>query len=99
MPNVAIMADYASLGAPPDPEEVKESGRLARVHISSSDDRQKRLSFPQSVRDVVLGSGEIVCLPCPCKSIFTFLSFVLFSIVLLFQLGLISFHFMCMVRW
>lgn len=58
--NVAVMADYASLGAPPDPEEVKESGRLSRMHIARTDDRERRLSLPQSVRDVVLGSGEIV---------------------------------------
>ncbi|KAJ6797385.1 protein LAZ1-like protein 1 [Iris pallida] len=58
--NVAVMADYASLGAPLDPEEVKESGRLSRMHIARPDDRERRLSLPQSVRDVVLGSGEIV---------------------------------------
>ncbi|KAJ6852612.1 protein LAZ1-like protein 1 [Iris pallida] len=58
--NVAVMADYASLGAPPDPEEVRESGRLSRTRIGISDDRERRLSFPQSVHDVVFGSGEIV---------------------------------------
>ncbi|XP_020115262.1 protein LAZ1 homolog 1 isoform X1 [Ananas comosus] len=58
--NVAVMSDYASLGAPPDPEEVRESGRLTKMHLVQPDDRERRLSFPQSVRDVVLGSGEIM---------------------------------------
>nr|XP_010930624.1 protein LAZ1 homolog 1 isoform X1 [Elaeis guineensis]XP_010930625.1 protein LAZ1 homolog 1 isoform X1 [Elaeis guineensis]XP_010930626.1 protein LAZ1 homolog 1 isoform X1 [Elaeis guineensis]XP_019708556.1 protein LAZ1 homolog 1 isoform X1 [Elaeis guineensis]XP_029122492.1 protein LAZ1 homolog 1 isoform X1 [Elaeis guineensis] len=58
--NVSVMADYASLGSPLDPEEVRESGRLTRMRIGRPDDGEKRLSFPQSVRDVVLGSGEIV---------------------------------------
>ncbi|XP_020246729.1 protein LAZ1 homolog 1 [Asparagus officinalis] len=60
VPNVAVMDDYASLGADPDPEEVRESARLTRMNISQSDDRQRRLSLPQSVRDVVLGSSEIM---------------------------------------
>lgn len=59
--NVSVMADYASLGSPLDPEEVRESERLTRMRIGRPDDREKRLSLPQSVRDVVLGSGEIVC--------------------------------------
>lgn len=59
LPNVAAMADYASLEAPPDPEEVREIGRLAKIHVSQPDDRH-RLSFRQSVRDVVLGSSEIM---------------------------------------
>lgn len=58
--NVSVLADYASLGAPPDPDEVAEGGRLARMHISQSDDDQRRLSFPQSVRDVVFGGSEIM---------------------------------------
>ncbi|XP_058089729.1 protein LAZ1 homolog 1 [Magnolia sinica] len=58
--NVAVMADYASLGAPPDPEEVRDSEKSTRMHLARPDERGKRLSFPQSVRDVVLGSGEIV---------------------------------------
>lgn len=58
--NVAVMSDYASLGTPPDPEEVRDSGRLTRVHVVQPEDTERRLSFPQSVRDVVLGSSEIV---------------------------------------
>ncbi|KAK1267720.1 hypothetical protein QJS04_geneDACA009036 [Acorus gramineus] len=58
--NVSVMADYASLGAPPDPEEVRDSERATRTHLSRPDDRRKKLNFHQSVRDVVLGSGEIV---------------------------------------
>lgn len=68
--NVAVMSDYASLGAPPDPEEVRESGRLTKMHLVQPDDRERRLSFPQSVRDVVLGSGEIVCFPMCLSSFF-----------------------------
>ncbi|MQL88181.1 hypothetical protein Taro_020729 [Colocasia esculenta] len=58
--NVAVMADYASLDAPPDPEEVKDSERSTRVWLAPPEDREKRLNFPQSVRDVVIGSGEIM---------------------------------------
>jgi hypothetical protein len=58
--NVAVMSDYASIDVPPDPEEVKDSERTTRTRYGRHDDREKRLNFPQSVRDVVLGSGEIV---------------------------------------
>lgn len=58
--NVAVMTDYASLGTPPDPEEVRDCERTTRVRMSRQDDREKRLNFPQSVRDVVVGSGEII---------------------------------------
>ncbi|KAF3445555.1 hypothetical protein FNV43_RR10731 [Rhamnella rubrinervis] len=58
--NVAVMADYASLGSPLDPEEVRDCERTTRIHLARHDEREKRLNFPQSVRDVVLGSGEII---------------------------------------
>ncbi|GMY29402.1 protein LAZ1 homolog 1-like [Fagus crenata] len=58
--NVAVMADYASLGSPPDPEEVRDCERSTRIRLVRNDEREKRLNFPQSVRDVVLGSGEII---------------------------------------
>ena len=58
--NVAVMTDYASLGAPPDPEEVRDCERSTRVRLGRHDEREKRLNFPQSVRDVVFGSSEIV---------------------------------------
>ncbi|XP_068652834.1 protein LAZ1 homolog 1 isoform X1 [Aristolochia californica] len=58
--NVAVMSDYASLGAPPDPEEVRESERSTRVCLAQPDEKNMQLSFPQNVRDVVLGSGEII---------------------------------------
>ncbi|KAJ6306876.1 hypothetical protein OIU78_022061 [Salix suchowensis] len=58
--NVAVMTDYASLGTPPDPEEVQDCARSTRVRLGRHDEREKRLNFPQSVRDVVLGSGEII---------------------------------------
>lgn len=58
--NVAVMTDYASLGAPPDPEEVQDCERTTRMRLDRHYEREKRLNFPQSVRDVVLGSGEIV---------------------------------------
>lgn len=58
--NVAVMTDYASLGSPPDPEEVQDCERSTRVRLARHDDREKRLNFPQSVRDVVLGSSEII---------------------------------------
>lgn len=57
--NVAVMADYASLGTPPDPEEVQDCERFTKMRLARQDERE-RLNFPQSVRDVVLGSGEIV---------------------------------------
>lgn len=58
--NVAVMADYASLGTPPDPEEVRDCGRSTKIRLARHDEREKRLNFHQSVRDVVLGSGEII---------------------------------------
>jgi len=59
VPNVAVMSDYASLGAP-DPEEVG-GGIDSLTVLQTPGTKDRRLSFPQSVRDVVLGSGEIVC--------------------------------------
>ena len=58
--NVAVLTDYASLGTPPDPEEVRDSEQITKIRLGRHDEREKRLSFPQSVRDVVIGSGEIV---------------------------------------
>ncbi|XP_062101343.1 protein LAZ1 homolog 1 [Humulus lupulus] len=58
--NVAVMADYAALGSPPDPEEVHDCEKSTKVRLARHDEREKRLNFPQSVRDVVLGSGEII---------------------------------------
>ncbi|KAG5246017.1 transmembrane protein [Salix suchowensis] len=47
--NVAVMTDY-----------VQDCARSTRVRLGRHDEREKRLNFPQSVRDVVLGSGEII---------------------------------------
>ncbi|XP_052189043.1 protein LAZ1 homolog 1 isoform X2 [Diospyros lotus] len=58
--NVAVMTDYASLGAPPDPEEVQDCERSTIIRHSRPDEREKRLNFPQSVCDVVVGSGGII---------------------------------------
>ncbi|XP_019196817.1 PREDICTED: protein LAZ1 homolog 1 [Ipomoea nil] len=58
--NVSVMADYASLDSPPDPEEVKDCERTTRVRVARHDEREKRPKFHQSVRDVVVGSGEII---------------------------------------
>ncbi|XP_058219846.1 protein LAZ1 homolog 1 isoform X4 [Rhododendron vialii] len=58
--NVAVMTDYASLGTPPDPEEVQDCERSTRISLARHVEREKRLNFPQSVRDVVVGSGEII---------------------------------------
>ncbi|XP_022841986.1 protein LAZ1 homolog 1 isoform X1 [Olea europaea var. sylvestris] len=58
--NVAVLADYASLGSPPDPEEVRDCERSTRVRIARDDEREKRMKLHQSVRDVVVGSGEII---------------------------------------
>ncbi|XP_010244016.1 PREDICTED: protein LAZ1 homolog 1-like [Nelumbo nucifera] len=58
--NVSVMADYASLGAPPDPDEVRDCERSTRMRFTRHDGREKQLNFQQSVRDVLLGSGEII---------------------------------------
>lgn len=58
--NVAVMSDYAALGTDPDPEEVQDCERYTRVHLGRHADGEKRLNFRQSVRDVVVGSGEII---------------------------------------
>lgn len=56
--NVAVMDDYASLGAPPDPEEVQDSERRTIMRLGRHE--RERMKFPHSVCDVVVGSGEIV---------------------------------------
>ncbi|KAK4340912.1 hypothetical protein RND71_039413 [Anisodus tanguticus] len=58
--NVAVLSDYAALDTPPDPEEVQDCERSTRVRISQPEEREERLKFHQSVRDVVVGSGEII---------------------------------------
>ncbi|KAL7086121.1 hypothetical protein ACP275_14G320400 [Erythranthe tilingii] len=58
--NVAVMTDYASLGTPPDAEEVKDSERTTRVRFSRHEDRLQSPKLHQSVRDVVIGSGGII---------------------------------------
>ncbi|KAL5542037.1 hypothetical protein UlMin_009747 [Ulmus minor] len=58
--NVAILDDYTSLGSPPDPEEVRDCERSTRIHLACHDEREKCLNFHHSVRDMVLGSGEII---------------------------------------
>lgn len=59
--NVAVMADYASLGSPPDPAEVRDSERSTRMRLGRHGEKDKqRMRFTHNVRDVVLGSGEIV---------------------------------------
>ncbi|GAA0153379.1 transporter [Lithospermum erythrorhizon] len=58
--NVAVMADYASLGSPLDPDEVRDCERTTRTYIPQHDDLERRLKFHQSVRDVVVVSGEII---------------------------------------
>lgn len=58
--NVAVMDDYAALGTPPDPEEVRDGTKFTRMRLAQHDEREKRLNFPQSVRDVVVGSGGII---------------------------------------
>lgn len=60
VPNVAVMADYASLGTPPDPAEVQDSECSTRMRLGRLDKGEKRMKLTHSVRDVVLGSGEIV---------------------------------------
>ncbi|XP_057449534.1 protein LAZ1 homolog 1 isoform X1 [Lotus japonicus] len=59
--NVAVMADYASLGSPPDPAEVRDSERSTRMRLGRHGEKDKqRMRFTHNVRDVVLGSGEII---------------------------------------
>ncbi|XP_019417931.1 PREDICTED: protein LAZ1 homolog 1-like [Lupinus angustifolius] len=57
--NVAVMADYASIGTPPDPVEVQDCERSTRMWVGRHNEREKR-KFTHNVRDVVLGSGEII---------------------------------------
>ncbi|KAK7293727.1 hypothetical protein RJT34_16600 [Clitoria ternatea] len=58
--NVAVMANYASLGTPPDPEEVQDSQCSTRMWLGGHNEREKPMKFTHSVRDVVVGSGEIM---------------------------------------
>lgn len=59
--NVAVMADYACLEAPPDPEEVQDCERSPTLHVSLiNEEEETHPKIHQSVCDVVLGSGGIV---------------------------------------
>ncbi|GAU47845.1 hypothetical protein TSUD_404220 [Trifolium subterraneum] len=59
--NASVMADYASLGTPPDPSEVRDCERSTRVRLGRNGEKDKKpMKFPHNVRDVVLGSGEII---------------------------------------
>lgn len=59
--NVAVMADYASLEAPPDPEEVQDCERSPTLNVSLiNEGEETHPKIHQSVCDVVLGSGGIV---------------------------------------
>jgi hypothetical protein len=59
--NASVMADYASLGTPPDPSEVRDCERSTRMRLGRNGEKDKKpMKFPHNVRDVVLGSGEIV---------------------------------------
>ena len=56
--NVAVMTDYASLGTEPAPDEVRDCERTTKNRFHQME--EKRMKLHQSVRDVVVGSGEIV---------------------------------------
>ncbi|GJT02809.1 protein LAZ1 homolog 1 [Tanacetum coccineum] len=58
--NVAVMTDYASLGTEPAADEVRDCERTPKMRFGQHDDIQKRMKLHQSVRDVVVGSGEII---------------------------------------
>ncbi|RDY04226.1 Protein LAZ1-like 1, partial [Mucuna pruriens] len=58
--NVAVMTNYASLGSPPDPEEVRDCERSTRTWLGASNEGEKPMKLTHSVRDVVVGSGEII---------------------------------------
>ncbi|KAD6119417.1 hypothetical protein E3N88_10688 [Mikania micrantha] len=58
--DVSVMTNYASLGAPPDPEEVRDCEKTPRLHLARHDNRPRRPRLHHSVRDVVFGSGEII---------------------------------------
>ncbi|XP_057442837.1 protein LAZ1 homolog 1-like isoform X2 [Lotus japonicus] len=58
--NVAVLANYASLGTSPDPEEIRDSERSTRMRLGGRNEREKPMKFTHSVRDVVVGSGEII---------------------------------------
>ncbi|GJR79809.1 LAZ1 homolog 1-like protein isoform X1 [Tanacetum coccineum] len=58
--DVSVMTDYAALGAPPDPEEVRDCEKTPTVRLGRLDDRPKHPKLHQSVRDVVFGSGEMM---------------------------------------
>ncbi|XP_061355467.1 protein LAZ1 homolog 1-like [Gastrolobium bilobum] len=58
--NVAVMANYASLGTAPDPEEIRDSERSTRMRLGGHNEPKKPMKITHSVRDVVVGSGEII---------------------------------------
>ncbi|KAH9298338.1 hypothetical protein KI387_030020, partial [Taxus chinensis] len=57
--SVAVMADYASMDSPLDPEEVKDSERPTKMRLPQPD-IEGGMTFRESVRDVVFGGGEYI---------------------------------------
>lgn len=59
--SVAVMADYASIDSPLDPEEVKDSERPTKMRLPQPDiEEGGGMTFRESVRDVVFGGGEYI---------------------------------------
>ncbi|GLJ44296.1 hypothetical protein SUGI_0927070 [Cryptomeria japonica] len=59
--SVAVMADYASIDSPLDPEEVKDSERPTKMRLPQPDiEGGGTMTFRESVRDVVFGGGEYI---------------------------------------
>lgn len=61
--DISVLGDYASVDCPLDPEEVRDSERPTKLKLpqSSVDYRSEGgMTIRESVRDVVLGSGEYV---------------------------------------
>lgn len=58
--SVSVLSDYASVGTPPDPEEVKDLERPTIKRIRHSDVSELGTSLRESMRDLVFKGGEYV---------------------------------------
>lgn len=58
--SVAVLADYAAMDSPLDPEEIKESERPSIVRRLAKDMEKTATSLKESFHDVVFGGGEHV---------------------------------------
>ena len=63
--SVSVLGDYASVDCPIDPDEIRDSERRTKVRLPHPDvDIRSCMTIKESMRDVFVGGGEYVSIPC-----------------------------------